>query len=863
MARAVGLGKGLGRWISVAAVLLLLFVVTAEHGRAECAAQRELALIDRDWKFYRGDLPGAEKKVFADADWERVNIPHSFSIPYFLSSRFYSGYGWYRKQLHIPCHDTYSRYFLEFDGVFRTAEVYVNGVSVGKHSGGYTGFSIDITRAIVSGTNVLAVRVNNLWDARLSPRAGEHVFSGGIYRHVRLVRTSNLHVTWYGTFVTTPRLNAEQGTVHLNTEIRNESTKTASFLLKTTILDPRGEPITNVKTTLTIDAGSTKNFDQETASVYHPGLWSPSHPLMYLAITEVYKDGKRMDRYKTPFGFRWFRWAADKGFFLNGEHLYFHGANVHQDHAGWGDAVSDDSVARDVRMVKEAGMDFIRGSHYPHAPVFADECDRQGVLFWSENSFWGIGGQHTEGAWTASAYPPKTEDQRSFEDSVQTSLAEMIRINRNHPSIVAWSMGNEVFFSDSDLMPKVSAFLQRLIDEAHQLDPTRPAGIGGVQRGNLDHIGDIAGYNGDGARIFLNPGVPNFVSEYGSTIARRPGGYDPGFGDLKDQPNYPWRSGQVVWSGFDHGSIVPDLAHMGIIDYFRLPKRSWYWYRNEYVGIAPPELPAPGVANSLRLTADSKHIEHADGRGSVQLIVSVLDAGGHEISNTPVVRLEILSGPGELPTGRSITFDPHSDIEIRDGKAAIELRAYEKGEIHLRASSPGLQASDLTIQSYGGPLFVRGKTPVASERPYRESRTFKPTLGVRINAALNHPTKASSELPGHEGRFANDADPASYWQPVDDPMHGSWWQLEFENKVMVDLVEVEFQNGKDIRYEIDLSDDGKSWIPVATHLPGIEGNRTIVKGGQNGISLRIQFPTGQAEPVRVTDIRVFGKAVLD
>lgn len=138
----------------------------------------------------------------------------------------------------------------------------------------------------------------------------------------------------------------------------------------------------------TLDATSQKNFDQAIGPIDHPELWSPAHPVLYTAVTTVYRGRQAVDEYRTEFGFRWFEWTAEKGFFLNGQHFYFHGANVHQDHAGWGDAVSDDGMARDVRMIKQAGMDFIRGSHYPHAPVFADECDRKGVLFWSENSFW-------------------------------------------------------------------------------------------------------------------------------------------------------------------------------------------------------------------------------------------------------------------------------------------------------------------------------------------------------------------------------------------------------------------------------------------------------------------------------------------
>jgi beta-galactosidase len=220
-----------------------------------------------------------------------------------------------------------------------------------------------------------------------------------------------------------------------------------------------------------------------------------------------------------------------------------------------------------VKLVKDAGFDFIRGSHYPHNPAFADACDRAGRPVLVGKLFLGHG-RLPDGYWNASAYPTNAEDEPAFEQSVKDSLRDMIRINRNHPSIVAWSMCNEVFFSEKSVLPKVRNFLlTNLVALTHELDPTRPAGIGGCQRGDLDKLGDIAGYNGDGARLFINPGIPNLVTEYSSVRAVRPGNYAPGWKNLlegpgdKSQPffwRYPWRSGEVLWCAFDHGSIAGD-----------------------------------------------------------------------------------------------------------------------------------------------------------------------------------------------------------------------------------------------------------------------------------------------------------------
>mgnify|MGYP001533928499 FL=1 len=231
-----------------------------------------------------------------------------------------------------------------------------------------------------------------------------------------------------------------------------------------------------------VEANSMKKLEQITEAVNHPTLWHPRHPYLYKVVSSVYQGQMLIDRVETPFGFRWFEWTADKGFFLNGEHLFFKGVNVHQDQAGWGDAVTEAAMRRDILLMKEAGFDLIRGSHYPHAPAFSQACDEEGMLFWSEAPFWGIGGFRPDGYWDSSAYPVDKKDAQAFEASALQQLEEMIRIHRNHPSIVAWSMCNEAFFSAPEAMKGVRRLLKRMVDLTHQLDPSRPAAIGGAQR---------------------------------------------------------------------------------------------------------------------------------------------------------------------------------------------------------------------------------------------------------------------------------------------------------------------------------------------------------------------------------------------
>jgi hypothetical protein len=762
--------------------------------------------LNREWKFALGDCVGAEAPDFADKAWNPVGLPHSFSLPYFLSSEFYMGTGWYRRPLSVPRKWEAKRIFLEFDGVFQVAEVYVNGRRVGAHEGGYTGFSLEITDFVHAGDNVLAIRVNNLWNPELAPRAGEHVFSGGIYRNVWLVITEPLHVTWNGTFVTTPKVSAESGAVNVKTEIRNGSNEQKLCTVQSEVVDPHGRNVATVKTSQSVAPAAWVTFDQDTPDITNPRLWSPTHPNLYSLVTRVFDGDALVDTYRTAFGFRWFQWTADQGFFLNGEHLYLKGVNAHQDHAGWGDAVTESGFERDLKLIKEAGFDFVRGSHYPHAPAFSAACDRLGLLFWAENCFWGTADFNNP--WGASAYPPEPEHQPGFDASVKAALREHIRIHRNHPSIIVWSLCNEAFFTDPSTLPKVRQFLKELVDLSHQLDPTRPVAIGGAQRGDVDKLGDVVGYNGDGAQLYLNPGIPNLVSEYGSTICDRPGSFEPGFGDLQTE-QFEWRSGQALWCAFDHGSIAGHFGSMGMVDYFRLPKRQWYWYRQEYRRIAPPLWPAPGTPTQLLLTADKTVIQGTHALDDALVVVTVVDAEGKQISNSPEVTLTIESGPGEFPLGPSITFGPDSDIAIRDGQAAIEFRSYYAGTTVIRASSQGLDDATLTIVTEGSPQFIPGQTPTVAARPYlRFSTAGSPA--PELTLGKNTPARASAEAPHHPAKLANDGNDDTFWSA---PNHapGAWWEVDLERLCLVKQVTITFPSAGNYRYKIESSDDRQGW----------------------------------------------------
>ncbi len=846
---------------------LVFFAFIALSSAGFCSdLPRQRVNINAGWRFQLGDHPGAEAADYNDNAWSAVGLPHSFSLPYFQGKDFYTGYGWYRRKLDIPKAWASQRVFVEFDGAFQDAEVFLNGRPVGHHLGGYTGFSLDVTDTVKAGGNLLAVRLNNNWNARLAPRAGDHIFPGGLYRDVWLVVTDPVHVTWYGTYVTTPIVTPDAASVNVKTEVQNQTSVEKNILLTTELADPGGKSIAKFYSRQTVPAGATVTFDQTSPGLPQPKLWHPDHPFLYTATTTVADGQTLLDQYQTTFGIRSVKWTADQGFFINGEYLYFHGANVHQDHAGWANAVTQAGVYRDVKLIKDAGLDFIRGSHYPHHPVFADACDRLGVLFWSENDFWGVGGTHQEGTWTAEAYPTNPADAADFEQSVENSLRDEIRIFRNHPSIVVWSMCNEVFFSGNQ--DKVKALLGRMVALAHELDPSRAAAIGGCQRGDLDKLGDVAGYNGDGARLFINPGIPSVVSEYGSVTSNRPGNYDGQF-KAKDQmeattPAFPWRSGQVVWCGFDYGTIFgPSAGSKGIVDYARIPKRSWYWYRNEFLHISPPAWPAPGVPTRLALATDKSVLEGTDGRDDAQILVTVQDAAGKPISNSPPVTFTIESGPGEFPTGRAITFDPDTDIPIRDGQAAIEFRSYQGGRSVIRATSPGLKDAVLTITTRGLPAFNPRQTPLVPDRPYvRFVRANLVAVPGDQNIAHSRPTAVSSEAPGHNGSRAVDDDAVSFWSARDNDA-GAWWQVDLEQPHTIRSVQTTFPAEGNYRYRIEGSPDGITWTLLVdqTATGSAAKVRTdAIPGSPHCQFVRVTFtavPAGQ--PAAIADVKIEGQ----
>lgn len=767
---------------------------------------REEKMINNGWKFLFGDYLEAKEKDYIDSDWYDICLPHTFSLPYFMENEFYVGYGCYRKLIVIQKEWTLKEISLIFGAAFQSAEVYVNGVLAGVHKGGYTAFQIPIAHLVREGENLLFVRLNNLWDGELAPRAGEHVFSGGLYREVSLLLTDQIHVNWNGTFVYGEEVSQEEAAMKLLTELVNKRDTEVTCRLES-VISQGGEELEKLVELVKLPANS--QITKESAFwISSPSLWHPEHPALYLLKTRLYVNDCLCDLYETTFGIRYFKFDKEEGFFLNGEHYEIQGANVHQDHAGWGDAITRTALGRDVQMIKDCGMNFIRGSHYPHHPCFSKACDEKGLLFWSELCFWGTGGPDADGYWTASGYPVKEEEEEGFEKSCMDTLEEMIRQNRNSPSIVIWSMCNEPFFSAAQVQDKACRLARKLVEKSHELDPSRPAGLGGVQRGNFDLIGDVAGYNGDGASIYIHPDVPNLVTEYGSVVGDRPGVFSPNFRDNAER-RYKWRSGRALWCAFHHGSIFGDMGHMGMIDYARLPLNTYYWYRKELRGIEPEEEHKEGIPYGLSLTTDRQTIK-TDGTEDAFLIISLLDKEGRILSNTAEVTLRVEEGGGLFPTGTSMVFSPENG-RFLDGQGAVEFRTAYEGKNRITASAEGIRTAELIITGQGGEVWQGQKRILPQPPPYKTGMPVPPEGTV---LSIHKPVFCSSCLDGHPASCLTEEN-EEIWNAEGS---GQWVMADLEGTNRVTVVEIEFAEKAAEGYRVSYSCDGNEFTELSAGI---------------------------------------------
>lgn len=527
------------------------------HLQGHTQEVRKEVLFDSGWKFYRGDIQGAEKVKFDDNSWRSIDLPHDWSVedldhpvpgkvigPFSKESPggtstgyVMGGTGWYRKIFSLP-DERGKIVFLNFDGVYMDCDIWINGKHAGSHPYGYTAFNLDITKFLNApgSQNVIAVRVRN-------EGKNSRWYSGsGIYRHVWLISVQPVHVAPWGVFVSTQHVSDRKAMVRVVTNVENSDTKAADVRIRTRILDPEGQAVTSGESASRSISVRPVEISQDIA-IASPRLWSLEKPELYTAEIEIITKGTTTDKIKVPFGIRTIHFDATTGFTLNGENILLKGGCMHQDNVVLGSATIDRAEERRVELMKAYGFNAIRTSHNPPSRQFLDACDRIGILVIDE-------------AFDQWERPKNPMDyHRFFRDWWQHDIQSMVMRDRNHPSVIIWSIGNEI-----NERADTSGLLltKQLSDEVHRLDPTRPVTAA------LCHFWDHKGRPwSDTAPAFelLDIGGYNYqYLLYDSDHAEFPGRIMMGtesvakdaFDNWKHVEDDPWVIGDFVWTAMDY-----------------------------------------------------------------------------------------------------------------------------------------------------------------------------------------------------------------------------------------------------------------------------------------------------------------------
>jgi beta-galactosidase len=607
--------------------LLVLYLVIFASCQKNISPRKNVKFTD-NWKFSLVDtLDNREFQSYAfdDSDWRILDLPHDWSIEGEFNPEHPAGIGggalpgglgWYRKYFAIPSNKKGKLFYIDFDGVYMNSEVWINGHYLGKRPFGYASFRYNLTPYLNFGKekNVIAVKVDN------SKQPNSRWYSGsGIYRNVWLTEVNPVHVAHWGTFVTTPKVSNEDATVKAEQTIRNsfESHVTASVLAS--VVDPSGKEVgSSTSSQVEIASGDSVTVFSD-FEIEAPRLWSVDNPQQYKLITKVMVDNQLSDVYETPFGIRSFRFDAEQGFFLNGESMKIKGVCLHHDLGALGAAVNKRAIKRKLEIMQDMGVNAIRTAHNPPAPELLDLCDEMGFIVMNE----------TFDMWAK----PKVKYGYSlyWDEWHEQDLKDHILRDRNHPSVMIWSIGNEILEQWDSTGIRITRELASIV---HEIDKTRPITTGNngpSPENNLNKSGalDLVGFNyhhedwADFPETF--PGEKFIATETNSSLHTR-GHYDMPSDSVRiwpkrwDIPFYdgnpdntcsaydncraPWgsthtdtwnliknndyMSGMFIWTGFDYlGEPTPyqwpsRSSYFGMVDLAGFPKDSYYFYKSEW-----------------------------------------------------------------------------------------------------------------------------------------------------------------------------------------------------------------------------------------------------------------------------------------
>jgi beta-galactosidase len=588
MQHAIAARPGVLRLATLTAVATASFLFVAFPVYSQQVRERQN--FDNGWRFHLGDMAQGQSPTLADQAWRQVDLPHDWSIEGPYSTKNASGTGflpggiaWYRKTFQLPASMRGRKVSIRFDGIYRDSTVWINGVRLGTRPYGYSTFEYDLTRHLRFGAvrNVVAVRVDHsvIADSRWYP-------GSGIYRHVWLNVTGPVHIAPWGTYITTPVAAEAEALVSIETRLLNEGgaglslpggkgrlkpASPALVTLVTSILNERSEEVATAKTEEPVSPGKDRTFAQQ-AAIPRPSLWSPEQPRLYTAVSRVYLDGKLADEQRTPFGIRTFYFSPDKGLILNGRAVKMKGVCIHHDLGALGAAFFEEALERRLKSFKEIGVNAIRCSHNPMAPEFYDLCDRMGFLVQDEAFDEWIGGKRKWAAGRNNGAVARRGYNESFEEWGVRDAQDMVLRDRNHPSVIMWSIGNEIDYPtdpfvhprgrrdnsippDAGVKPKelsanlMPAIARQLIAAVKRFDATRPVtmALADINTSNATGVADmldVVGYNYLEQYYDRDHNMYPTRVIYGSENSR-------GLNQWRPVASNDYVAGQFLWTGMD------------------------------------------------------------------------------------------------------------------------------------------------------------------------------------------------------------------------------------------------------------------------------------------------------------------------
>jgi Beta-galactosidase/beta-glucuronidase len=580
-------------------VTILLIKVNCVSGQS---TDREVQNFNFDWKFYKGDVSNGQDPGLNDSEWRKLDLPHDWSIEANFNKSYASstgylpgGIGWYRKSFFIPANEINRKVFISFDGIYNNSEVWINGTLLGKRPNGYISFQYDMTPFIRPGKeNLIAVRVDH------SKFADSRWYTGsGIYRDVKLVFTSPVHIKQWGVSAVAKNVTVDKATLDIEINISNESEKTSEVTVANFLITS-GDTIKKTSQTISIPGSSSKIITQN-MDIFGPKLWDTENPNLYSLITVV-KGFNVLDREETAIGFRSIRFDSDKGFFLNGKNLKLKGICMHHEAGTLGSAVPRQVIKRRLDILKEAGCNAIRTSHNPFSSDFLELCDEKGFLVIGEAfDEWELPKRKWIEGWNAGT-PGKDGYSVNFKEWATIDLRDMILRDRNHPSIIMWSIGNEIDYPNDpythpvlnteanpqswakydEKLPnanRLGQIAKELVSIVKKLDTSRPvtAGLASVLMSNETGYAaalDVTGYNYQEFRYAADHQKYPKRIIYGSENGMSLEAWNAVAGN-------DYVLGQFLWTGFEYmgeaGQFPSRHSTSGIIDLAGNKKPEFYF----------------------------------------------------------------------------------------------------------------------------------------------------------------------------------------------------------------------------------------------------------------------------------------------